>query len=134
MKTFKCSALTVLLLFDSIKISKLKSFTLPCPPIEATTPEREANITKEYKTYVAKFQLIGQPYTVTKIIFERYHPVLFKAIQTNKKLKVKARLLTIDHYNKHRLWLIMDDEEIRNVLHLERMCSRYWQKQIKQGI
>jgi mRNA deadenylase 3'-5' endonuclease subunit Ccr4 len=134
MTQIKCNSLTILLHFDSIKISKLKSFTLPYPAIEATTPERERYITKEYKAFIVTFECKGQTHIqpITKIFFETYHPLIFKQI-INKQIKISARILTIDNYNKHRLWLIMGDETTRNVQYIERLCSKYWQTKIKQG-
>jgi hypothetical protein len=131
MTKIKCSSLTILLHFDSIKISKLKSFTLPYPAIEATTPERERYITKEYKAFIVTFECKGQTHIqpITKIFFETYHPLIFKLI-TNKQIKISAKIFENNHY---KLWLIMEDETINNVQYIERLCSRYWQTKIKQG-
>lgn len=145
MSKFKCSSQTIPLHFESIKMSDLKQVILPHPPIEATTPERERSTFQHYNVFILLFACVGQPQLkpIQKIVFETYHPLLFNRCLTAyyfakehqhdyiSVIKISASILTIDNYNKHRLWLIMD-EKADNVQHLEKLCTPYWQRKIKQ--
>lgn len=133
MNKFKPSSLSTPLHFDSIKISKLKSFKLPHPPIDPTTPEKEENSFKEYKAYIVTFKCIEHPnwLPIRKIFFETFHPLIFNQI-TNGKNPIKICAEVYDEYKYEKVWLILD-EKIKQVLQLERLCSKYQQNKIKQG-